>query len=383
MGENTKIQWADHTFNPWRGCTKVAPGCASCYADAQSKRNPKTLGVWGPNGTRVVASESMWRQPAKWDREADQSIEAHGERVAELDIPAPPSRPDRPRVFCASLADVFEDWSGQCRMSDGGWCVQNRKWGKPTGYTSCRLAGGNDAVALDDVRARLCGTIDATRNLIWLLLSKRIENARRMLTIPANGRDPSDPLYMRRNNLWLGTSVACQEDADRNIPELLKCRDLCAKLFVSVEPFICPVDLSPWLVSRSGYFGNVAALEAGGKTYPKRDGVDWVIVGGESGPRARPCSVEWIRSIVRQCRDAGVPCFVKQLGSRAMMRRDSVEGRRAGDHPEREWPTGTRFSSSTELVGTEWHGHWAVLRDPKGGDQSEWPEDLRVREVPA
>lgn len=70
MAENTKIQWADHTFNPWRGCTKIAPGCANCYADAQSKRNPGTLGVWGPNGTRVVASEAMWREPLKWNKAA-------------------------------------------------------------------------------------------------------------------------------------------------------------------------------------------------------------------------------------------------------------------------------------------------------------------------
>lgn len=66
MGQNTKIQWADHTFNRWRGCTKIASGCANCYADAQSKRNPRLLGIWGPNGTRVVASEQMWGKPAEF-----------------------------------------------------------------------------------------------------------------------------------------------------------------------------------------------------------------------------------------------------------------------------------------------------------------------------
>src|SRR5690606_36582345 len=88
MAETTKISWTDSTFNPWRGCTKIAAECSSCYADTMSKRNPKTLGVWGPRGTRVVAAESYWRQPLKWDREAA----AAGERR---------------RVFCASLADVF------------------------------------------------------------------------------------------------------------------------------------------------------------------------------------------------------------------------------------------------------------------------------------
>jgi hypothetical protein len=90
MAETTKIQWTDHTFNPWRGCTKVSPGCAHCYAETQSKRNPKVLGVWGDAGTRPVASESYWRQPVAWDRIA----KAEGRRR---------------RVFCASLADVFED----------------------------------------------------------------------------------------------------------------------------------------------------------------------------------------------------------------------------------------------------------------------------------
>ncbi len=85
MGENTKIQWTRYTFNHVRGCTKVAPGCANCYAESQSKRNPGTLGAWGPNGTRVLASEAMWRKPVTWNRDAARLFEAHGERVSELD----------------------------------------------------------------------------------------------------------------------------------------------------------------------------------------------------------------------------------------------------------------------------------------------------------
>ena len=71
MTANTKIQWANHTFNPWRGCTKVAAGCANCYADALAKRNPATLGVWGDRGTRVVAAERMWREPLKCNNVID------------------------------------------------------------------------------------------------------------------------------------------------------------------------------------------------------------------------------------------------------------------------------------------------------------------------
>ena len=68
MGETTGIAWTDHTFNPWRGCTKVSAGCANCYAETLSGRNPGTLGKWGPNGTRVVAAEARWREPLKWNR---------------------------------------------------------------------------------------------------------------------------------------------------------------------------------------------------------------------------------------------------------------------------------------------------------------------------
>ena len=68
MGQDSNIEWTHHTFNPWRGCTKVSAGCANCYADTLSKRNPKSLGVWGPRGQRVVAAESYWRQPLAWDR---------------------------------------------------------------------------------------------------------------------------------------------------------------------------------------------------------------------------------------------------------------------------------------------------------------------------
>ena len=92
--------------------------------------------------------------------------------------------------------------------------------------------------------------------------------------------------------------------------------------------------------------------------------IHWVIVGGESGPGARPCLVAWIRSIVRQCRDAGVPCFVKQLGAVVQYNGCGLI-----------WPEGT----TKHDIGGEWR---VLLRDKKGGDPAEWPEDLRVREMP-
>ena len=375
MAENTKIQWATHTFNPWRGCSKIAPGCANCYADAQSKRNPGTLGIWGSHGTRVVASEAMWREPVKWDRDAEIGYYVE----IEHDLPAP--RP-RCRVFCASLSDVFEDYKGPLVNSKGHMMWVDRVTGEIFALGEAKQLDPKNAqprhANLDDVRTRLFRTIDATPNLDWLLLTKRPENVRRMWPEYELGRWDSTgrelPRNHRRPNVWLGTSIACQEDADRNVPELLKCRDLCAKTFLSIEPLIGPVNLRDLDNGRMRCHWNVLD---GSYTQEMHDGgmgivsrsphhVDWVIVGGESGPNARPCDITWIRSIARQCRDAGVPCFVKQLGSS---------------------PVGLRFEMDEQgrpfcVEGNNFRGRARPL-DPKGGDPAEWPEDLRVREVPS
>lgn len=153
-------------------------------------------------------------------------------------------------------------------------------------------------------------------------------------------------------NVWLGTSVENQAAADERIPHLLRCP--AAVRFLSVEPLLGPV-----------------ALDAAKRKYGGTDfaGVQWVIVGGESGAGARPCSVGWIRSIVGQCKAAGVPCFVKQLGAKPYSNADKI-GHRGMDYkalmPERK----------TVPV------FWRFLNDPKGGDMAEWPDDLRVREFP-
>ena len=366
MAENTKIQWATHTFNPWRGCTKVAPGCANRYAEKQSKRNPGTLGVWGPNGSRVVASEAMWRQPVAWNRDVEATVEVW--------------KDDRPRVFCASLADVFEDWQGSVVRHDGCtmWeCKGCSAWtdgALPTVQAnppSCRNCGQilrQSRLELAYARARLFRLIDATPNLDWLLLTKRPENVSRMWSPRHDGyfaqqsAPPQKPYTGHRPNVWLGTSIACQDDADRDVPELLTCRDLVSKLFLSIEPLIGPVDISRWLGPQSeGQWMNV--VECGHRS--SEYGINWVIVGGESGTNARPCDVAWIRSIVKQCRAAGVPVFVKQLGAVPECRCDEGGWQRAAD--------GTCNDNSCRRV---------KLLDPKGGDPAEWTEDLRVREVP-
>ena len=368
MGQDSKIQWTHHTFNPWRGCTKVSDGCKHCYADTQSKRSPSVLGVWGPNGTRVVAAESAWKEPLKWDRAAAKAGERH-------------------RVFCASLADVFEDWQGHLSDARGFSLVHHSVLGWTSFHGSREHADETDTlVTMQDVRKRLFDLIDSTPNLDWLLLTKRPENIGRMIP-DYRVHTPEMSVTYRgfsgaRPNVWLGTSVENQATADERIPHLL--RIPAAVRFLSCEPLLGPGPVDLRRAVPRGEQAGACRVCGWGDTLriPNRtsvDGrlycpdcrlgaIDWVIVGGESGPNARPCRVEWVRGIVRQCKDAGVPCFVKQLGSVPAV----FESLDAGGWPEHV-EFHKRDTGPTDLL---------KLSDPKGSDLSEWPADLRVREFP-
>ena len=274
MAETTGISWTHHTFNPWRGCTKVSAGCRFCYADAMSGRNPTTLGKWGPLGTRPVAAEAYWRQPVRWNREAADAGE-------------------RRRVFCASLADVFE--------------------GHET-MPSSAVEGVARA------RARLFKLIEDTPHLDWLLLTKRPQNVMPMWQ--AWG-EPGKDFFP---NVWIGTSVEDQAAADARIPHLLR---IPARVrFLSCEPLLGELDLRRYLPIASQFVSRMSA-ETGAITRPldmgwirsyRRDGtlveseIHWVIAGGESGPNARPMHPKWARSLAEQCRAAGVPFHFKQHG---------------------------------------------------------------------
>lgn len=244
MAENSGIQWTDHTFNAWRGCLKIATGCTNCYAEALSGRNPGTLGRWGSEvqgGTRVVAAESAWRAPLRWERQA-----------AESGQPT--------RVFGGSLMDWAEDWGGPMLGARGDEMLVNNDGLWWQDGDTVEDDWGCRPLTMDDVRARLCRLIDQTPHLTWQLLTKRPENIRRFWT-PVSGTEDATtktrPLH--RPNVHLIASVACQEDADRVVPELLRCRDLSPVLGLSCEPLVGPVDLSKWL-----------------------DQLDWIICGGES-----------------------------------------------------------------------------------------------------
>lgn len=224
MGANSKIEWTTHTFNPWWGCTKVSEACKHCYAHTWAKRVGQD--VWGEKVERRLLSDNHWKQPLKWNREAEGSE-------------------DRPRVFCASMADVFED--------------------------------RDELIAHRD---RLFDLIEQTPNLDWLLLTKRPQNVKAMARWSDDWPD----------NIWLGTTVELQKRAEELLPYLA---EIPAKVrFISAEPLLGPLKIEQWLGST----------------------IDWVITGGESGPKARPASPNWFTDLHAQCMKNEVAFHFKQWG---------------------------------------------------------------------
>jgi protein gp37 len=269
MGADTGIEWADHTFNPWTGCQKVSPACDHCYAEATAKRAPSTFGGWGPGAERKRTSESYWRQPLLWNK-----------RAAKDGM--------RPRVFCASMADVFDN-----------------------------------AVPLDWF-IDLLQLIHDTPNLDWLLLTKRPQNIRKLLGSAASTAEMHGGEYLARwvdawraasppPHVWLGTTVENQAEADRRIPHLLAVP--AAKRFLSMEPLLGQVDLTRARHPSGGWDNFLTGdTHRGQAIWSQSTGLDWIIAGGESGLKARPSHPDWFRSLRDQCASAGVPFFFKQTG---------------------------------------------------------------------
>jgi protein gp37 len=353
MAENTKIEWCDHTFNPWIGCAKVSPGCQHCYAEQlMDKRLGKVN--WGPGNPRQRTSESNWKQVERWNLDAEMEEERY---VEAIDDPSAvvAGMPYHPKVFVASLAD----------------------WLDPE-------------VPIDWL-ADLLTLISRCPHLDFLMLTKRPEQWKQRIYDAGayanqNGkRETAAWLYYWHaennppHNVWIGTSVENQDWADKRIPALLQ---IPARIrFLSCEPLLGPVDLGlkfasvpaakwypsgeetpagpyPWtsrwvrlpLAVTSDYFcfppvtadagiyrahsnkhGALTVETKNGRLGIKPDefeclpGVDWVICGGESGPSARPMHPDWARSLRDQCQAANVPFFFKQWGSWAPLRWNATD----------------------------------------------------------
>jgi protein gp37 len=324
--ENSKISWTDHTFNPWIGCTKVSPGCLNCYAETQDvRRFSKTLpgcskdapvSHWGKGAPRYRTSAAMWEQPVKWNKEAAEH---------QTDLDARPKISDarneqpeiwiakRPRVFCASLSDWLDD-----------------------------------EVPIEWL-ADLLDLIRRTPHLDWLLLTKRPQNweARLSEIIRLWRMAQSEAVVLetaawvdswlrgqKPANVWIGTTTEDQTRADERIPALFR---IPARVrFLSCEPLLGPVVLPIGQVMQ----GFPKHITAAGHAVGAPLGIHWVIVGGESGTRARPMHPEWASSLRDQCAVAGVAFHFKQWG---------------------EWMPATSYEKSVIVTG----GNPGGLKDPE------------------
>jgi len=288
MGEGTRISWATHTFNGWWGCQKVSPACDLCYAEMWSNR--MGFDVWGQRAPRRFFGETHWNEPLRWDRRA-----------------AAAGRRDR--VFAYSMADLFEDRRD-----------------------------------LDPWREKQWALIEATPNLDWMLLSKRADCIGRML--------PKAWLKNPRPNVWLGVTAENQRRAEERIPELLNVPAVVH--WISAEPLLGPIDFSPWFQGAQVPVTDdledapdgavVDGMERSDSAWHRTTGLDWIIVGGESGAGARRMDPAWARDILAQCRRANVAYHMKQKGG--------VLAKELG------------------------------CKDKEGKDPDEWPAELRVQEFP-
>lgn len=310
MAENSKIEWCDHTFNPWIGCTKASEGCKHCYAETlMDKRYGRVK--WGPQGTRVRTSAANWKKPLAWNKQTWRlCLECGFRGVVGPNEPfylcrcgSRETAPTRQRVFCASLADVFEEQE--------------------------------ELVAW---RAELGRLVLETPNLDWLILTKRPENVFMMCAelgwVESVVPDEVSPYIPE--NVWLGVSVENQAAADERIPALLA---IPARVrFLSMEPLLGPVEIG---------FGG--CLPRDWKWVTNRE-LHWVIVGGESGPNARALLMpDFVRSIRDQCVGAGVPFFFKQWGEWM-----PLEGESCWD-PYGAWKKVGKKKAGRLLDGREWN----------------------------
>lgn len=333
MSDHTGIEWTDASWPIHAGCKEISAGCANCYAARLTATRLKGtekyrgLAVIGANGhphftgeTRMYGDHLKW--PLKWrkprkifvDDMSDLFYEGHSDE-------------DIDRVFgvmwaCLYLGPRDAEYDGHvfqvltkraARMRDYLSSDRRRRWAEH----AVRFGGGEDPDGLFDQTAG------------W------------------QGPHP---------RIWVGVSCEDQRAANERVLELVATP--AAVRFVSAEPLLGPIDFTRIAVSRSPHnalTGEHLTESAHAVDWSR---LDWIIVGGESGPRARRCNVAWIRSIVEQCRATGTPCFVKQMGA---------QPRAAHDEHEAE--------------DLRWTGPMSATRGAHG-DPHQWPEDLRVREFP-
>ena len=336
----------------------VSPGCANCYAKSRDDRQMiEPVSHWGKGAPRrksksaVKAALAMNRSP--WICECGQAFSMPSEHLLGW-THCPNQTFHRRRVFSLSLGDWLDDevpieWLAEMldtiqRCNQVTWILCTKRpqnWHART-ESICQWIGGEylagglgEYVSMDET--------ELTEFSTWLSKWK-------------SGTPPK--------NIIVLTSVENQEMADKRIPELVNIPAVCRGL--SIEPLLGPIDLHQAGAIFTDEEGDLSDPNPTLRRSFARSDLGWVIIGGESGKNARPCNVDWIRSLVEQGQAAGVATFVKQLGFRPLTDEATPDG----------WPVGTELVSRTKENAV------VSLRDKKGGNPEEWPKDLRVREWP-
>jgi protein gp37 len=350
MSEKTNIAWTDSTLNFWEGCTKVSDGCKNCYAEARDKRFTGGK-LWGKGAPRRK-SKSAVKDALAFNRNPWVCDECGGAFASNLLAHLPDGKPDSPT----------------CCQNNGGY--HRRR------IFSLSLGDWLDDEVPIEWLAEMLDTIRQCPDVTWILCTKRPENWRgRMGEVAEWHEDDGAKTYVFGEifdawlNAWIEdeppaniillTSVENQPMADKRIPELLKIPAACRGL--SLEPLLGAVDLNREL----------GAYESGNHS-PLRSSwiqqLDWLIIGGESGANARPCNVDWIRSIVEQGKAAGVAVFVKQFGSNPFCDNANMFN----------WPDDLELQEA----GTAFAACKPQFTDKKGGDPSQWPDGFAIQEWP-
>lgn len=424
----TSIEWTEQTWNPVAGCTWASPGCDHCYAAAMTRR----LEAMGQANYAGLTTKKHFNGVVRTLPD-------------KLDVPLRRKKPTT--WFVNSMSDLFHKdvpdsfiaavFGVMAACPQHTFQVLTKRPDRMQQWCSLMsVAGGIGKYIRSELgRSVIRGHFNAVAQ------TKVIDGERQ--------RAIADPWMQVMNgaacnygdaplhNVWLGTSVENQEQADKRIPHLLQSR--AAVRFLSCEPLLGPLNLHEYLLGlTSGYpagcvcghghgftrcpnTGGIAKLchhvgcQCTGFRKAAGSGIGWAIIGGESGHGARPCDVAWIRSIIAQCKAAGVPCFTKQLGEAPYDSDAWEEGNQFTSYEQwvgkaSSWLGGVsgggyRYKKAEKVVcvdsagrhckrgegfmrardeGTfpvKWHG-LLELRDKKAGDESEWPDDLRVRELP-
>ena len=336
----TKISWTDETWNPVTGCTKVSPGCKHCYASAVAER------FWAKQYPYIPVefSKTDPDRAIGWRARCFTDVQCHPER---LDIPLRWRKPRK--VFVCSMSDLFHEAVPDefilrvFNVIRSCHTAGSNVW--PSRHTFQILTKRPERMRNLMQRMRFDGGSDKGR--MWFA-DKPEDRGGYAIMGGLPGCEPPP-------GVWLGATCENQEQLEARVPPLLETP--AAVRFLSLEPLLSEIELPRHMGDRYTTPGPTGFLEKM---------LDWVIVGGESGPKARPCDVQWIRSIVQQCKAAGVPAFVKQLGSYPV----------AADVELADWPTAKWRGDPATGLGR------GILLNSKGADPAEWPTDLQVQEFP-